>query len=81
MCNWSSFDARKNHEQTHIHKTHHNPDLGEAITFPLIIFSMPGHRAYIQMSFCPRTTKLGIPKFLKLGLPQFSKPITSYANL
>jgi hypothetical protein len=30
----------------------HGPDLGEATTFPLIVFSMPGHEANTQMSFC-----------------------------
>ncbi len=43
---------RTNHGQTRTHKTHHGPDLGEAITFPLIVFSVPGHRTCTQMSFC-----------------------------
>ncbi len=43
--------------------------LGGNHHLPLIIFSMPGHGAYTQMSFCPETLKLGILKFLKLGLP------------
>jgi hypothetical protein len=29
---WSTFDARTNHEQTQIHKTHHGSDFGEATT-------------------------------------------------
>ncbi len=29
------FGARTNHGQTRIHKTHHDPNLGEATTFPL----------------------------------------------
>jgi hypothetical protein len=28
-------------------------------------FSMLGHRPCTQMSFCPGTLKLGVPKFLK----------------
>jgi hypothetical protein len=28
-------------------------DLGEATTFPLIVYSMPGHETSTQMSFCP----------------------------
>jgi hypothetical protein len=55
---WSTFGARMNHGQTHTHKTHHGPDLGEATTFPFIVFSMPSHGASIQMSFCPETPKL-----------------------
>jgi hypothetical protein len=79
MHSWSSFDARTSHEQTCVHKIHH--DLREATTFPLIVFSMPGHEANTQMSFCPRTPKLRIPKFLKLRLLQLWKPITSFTNL
>jgi hypothetical protein len=52
------FGARTNHEQTQTHKTHHNPDLKEATTFPLIVYSMFGHGTSIQMSFCPGTPKL-----------------------
>jgi hypothetical protein len=35
--------------QTQTHKTHHSPDLGEAITFPFIIYFVPCHRANAQM--------------------------------
>jgi hypothetical protein len=37
--------------------THHNPDSGEATTFPHIIFSAFAHNTYIQMALFP-----GIPK-------------------
>jgi hypothetical protein len=33
----NAFGARTSHMQTWIHKTHHNMDLGEATTFPLIV--------------------------------------------
>jgi hypothetical protein len=36
------------------------PGLGEGTTFLLIVFSMPGHGANAQMSFCPMTPKLGV---------------------
>ncbi len=55
---WSAFGARTNHGQTRIQKTHHDPKLGEATTFPLIIFFVPSHRANTQMSFCSGTPKL-----------------------
>jgi hypothetical protein len=55
---WSTFGVRMNHEQTQTHKTHHNPDLGEATTFPLIVYYVPLHEAHIQMTFC-----LGTPKW------------------
>jgi hypothetical protein len=56
--NWSTFGAWRGHWQTHIHKTQHNSDLGEATTFPLIVVFTFDHRAYTQMSFCPGAPKL-----------------------
>jgi hypothetical protein len=43
--------------------------------------SMPGHKAYTQMSFCFETPKLQISKFSKFELPQLWRPITSCINL
>jgi hypothetical protein len=40
------------------HKTHHGPDLGEAITFSHIVFSATLHGGYIQMALFPETPKL-----------------------
>jgi hypothetical protein len=80
MQSWSTFGARTSRGQTHTHKTHHSPDLGETTTFPLILFFVFGHRACTQMSFCPETPKLGVLKFLKLGLPQLWSPITLCVN-
>jgi hypothetical protein len=57
MHNWNIFGARTNHEQTRIHKTHHGLDLGEATTFPFIVYFVPLHEAHIQMAFCPMTPK------------------------
>jgi hypothetical protein len=51
MHSWNTFGAQMNHMHTWIHKTHHGPDLGEATTFPLIIFSMIAHGDCTQMSF------------------------------
>jgi hypothetical protein len=61
----NTFGAKMNHERPQTHKTHHNPDLGEATTFPLIVYFVPLREAHIQMIFfCPRTPKceLEIPK-------------------
>jgi len=55
MHSWNTFSVRTNHGQTRTHKTHHGPDLGEATTFPLIVYSVPGHGTNTQMSFCPGT--------------------------
>jgi hypothetical protein len=65
----SIFGARTNHRQTRTHKIHHNLDLGEATTFPLIVYSMPFCKAHIQMAFC-----LGTPKFSKLDFREFGAP-------
>ncbi len=65
MHNWSIFGAKTSHEQIRTHKTHHGMDLGEATTFPLIVYFMPGHRTNIQMA---QDSQVGIPKFSKLGL-------------
>jgi hypothetical protein len=81
VCSWSTFGAQTNHGHTWIHKIHHDLDSGEAITFPLIVFFFINHKGYIQMSFCPKTPKLGVPKFSKLGLSQLWRPIPSCAKL
>jgi len=57
MHNLNTFGARKSHGQTRTHKTHHGLNLGEATTFPLIVYFVPLHEAHIQMAFCPRTPK------------------------
>jgi hypothetical protein len=45
------------HGQIRTHETHHGPDLGEATTFPLIIYFAFIHEAHIQMAFCLETPK------------------------
>ncbi len=40
------------------HKTHHGPDLGEATTFPHIVFFATLRGDYIQMALIPETPKL-----------------------
>jgi len=58
MHSLSTFDAKTSHGQTRIHKIHHDLNLGEATTFPLIVYFVPLHKAHIQMAFC-----LGTPKW------------------
>jgi hypothetical protein len=53
----NTFGARTSHKQPQTHKIHHNPDLGEATTFPLIVYSAPLHEAHIQMVFCSEIHK------------------------
>jgi len=57
MHSWSIIDTKMSHGQTQTHKTHHDLDLGEATTFPLIVYFVPGHETNTQMSFCPRIPK------------------------
>jgi hypothetical protein len=45
--------------QTWTHKTHHNPNLGEATTFPLIVYFVLDDGTSTQMSFC-RNPHLGL---------------------
>ncbi len=53
---WSTLGIRMSHGQ-HGHtrftmaRTWGKVDLGEATTFPLIVYSVAGHGAYIQMVF------------------------------
>jgi hypothetical protein len=62
------FGARMNHGQTRTHKTHHGPDLGEAITFPLIIYYVSSHMTRPKCHFVPRFPN-GSPEILQVGTP------------
>jgi hypothetical protein len=57
---WCTDEPRANTD----HKIHHGPNLGEATTFPLIVYFVHGHGANTQMSFC-----LESPKIPKIGTP------------
>jgi hypothetical protein len=57
VYNQNIFGARTNHRQTQTHKIHHGPDLGEATTFPLIVYDVPDHGTSTQMSFFLKTPK------------------------
>jgi hypothetical protein len=57
MRSLSVFGVKTRHEQTQAHKIHHGPDLGEAITFHLIVYSMLGRETSTQMAFWPEIPK------------------------
>ncbi len=57
MRTLSVFGAWTSHMQARTHKTHRDPDLGEATTFPLILYYVLGHGTGTQMSFCFGTPK------------------------
>jgi hypothetical protein len=57
VCSLNVFSVKMSHGQTRIYKTHHGLDLGEAIIFSLIVYSIPSYGTNTQMSFCPRTPK------------------------
>jgi hypothetical protein len=50
------------------------PNLGEANTFPLILYSVLKHGTNIQMSFCPRTPKLESRNFENWDSRDFGDP-------
>jgi hypothetical protein len=61
------------------HKIHHGPDLGEATTFPHIVFSAPHFGDYIQMALFPETPKLesrNCPEIVPGGVPGLWELIT-----
>jgi hypothetical protein len=69
---------------TRTHKTHHGPDLGEATTFPLIVYFVTLHGAHIQMAFHSwdsRDSRPGVPKSRPAGLPGLWSLITLRADL
>ncbi len=66
---WNTFGARKSHKQTQTYKTHHGLNLGEATTFPFIVYFVPLHEAHIQMAVAT------------LRLPRLWGPITVCADL
>ncbi len=81
MHSWNTFNARTNHGQTWTHKIHHGLDLGEATTFPLIVY-------YVFFSWSPHPngilswdSQVGVSKFSQLGLPWLCKPITLHVDL
>ncbi len=43
MHSLSTFGVMTSHGQIQIHKIHHNLNLGEATTFPFIVYSVVGH--------------------------------------
>jgi hypothetical protein len=64
----STFDARTNHGQTRTHKTHHGSNLGEATTFPLIVYFALLHKTHIQMTFFVPRLPNGSLKIPKVGI-------------
>jgi hypothetical protein len=63
---WNIFGVRTSHRQTWTHTTHHGSDLGEATTFPLVVYFVPGHRTSTRMTFCPGLPS-GSSKIPKVG--------------
>ncbi len=61
------------------HETHYGPDLGEATTFPHILFFAPRFGDYIQMAIFPETPKLesrNCPETVLVGVPGLWELIT-----
>jgi hypothetical protein len=62
----SPFGAQMSHGQTRTHKIHHSPDLGEATTFPFIVYFVLGHGANTKWHFIPGLQS-GSPEIFKIG--------------
>jgi hypothetical protein len=73
---WALLGARTSHGQTRTHKTHHGPNLGEATTFPLIVYYVPLPQGPHPNGILSRDSQMRVPKFPKLGLSQLWGPIT-----
>jgi hypothetical protein len=61
------------------YKTHHGPDLGEATTFPHIVYYATLREGYIQMALFPGTPKLKsriCPEIVPGGVPGLWELIT-----
>jgi hypothetical protein len=70
--NWSIFGAQMNHGQTWIHKIHYGPNLGEATTFPLIVYFFLATGPAPKCHFFLRLPN-GSLKILKIGILATSK--------
>ncbi len=57
------------------------PGLGGAITFPLIVYFVVGHGAYIQMAFLSRDSRVRVPRLRQRGFPRLWRPITLQSDL
>jgi len=57
------------------------PGLGEATTFPLIVYSGLLHGAHIQMAFLSQDSRVGVPKSRPPGLLRLWSPIILRADL
>jgi len=71
---WNTFSARMSHEQVQIHNTHHGSNLGEATTFPLIIYFVVGHMTNTKCHFVP-----GLPSG-SLEIPTIGSPTNLEAH-
>jgi len=86
---WSTLGARTSHAFLVLGQATSNtdtldspwPKLREATTFPLIVYFVAGHGAYIQMVFLSHDSRVGVPKVRQMGLPQLWSPITLQADL
>jgi hypothetical protein len=74
VCSFNVFGVRMRHGQTWIQRTHHGSYLGEATTFPLIVYFVLGHGTKPQMSFCLETPKWEFRNFQSWEFHDFGGP-------
>jgi hypothetical protein len=57
LANWSQINVGTKSWKTHIHKTHHNPNLGGITILLCMINFVSDSKDYIKMSQIPKTPK------------------------
>jgi len=77
---WNTLDVKTSRGQLRIHKIHHDLDLGEATTFPHIVYFAPLHEAHIQM-VSSRDSQRGVLKSPRLELLHLCRAIISCSDL
>ncbi len=77
----STFGVGTSHGQPWTRLIHNGPNLGEATTFPHMVYSALFRHTYIRMVLFSRDSKNGVPKLSQFGLPGLWTFITSCLDL
>jgi hypothetical protein len=76
----NTFGARTSHGLTWTHKTHRGSNLGEATTFPFIVYFVPSHGPTLKFHFVPGLPGVN-PEIPKVETLVTLRPITLYVDL
>jgi len=78
---WSTLGAKTSHGQHGHTRLTTARTWGKPPPSPLIVYSVAGHGAYIQMTFLSQDSRVEVPKSCQLGLPRLWSPITLWTDL